>query len=402
MKIVWILLVCVVAAIPLRAQSPIAPQPDLTDVPIRLGPLYIDPTVSLTNLGVDTNVFNEAEDQMPKEDFTFTVTPAANMWLRAGRSWLSGRINEDLVWYQKYSGERSGNTSYNVNWTVPLNRLVFAVDGAWLNTRDRPGYEIDARSQRVEASYGGSAEVRAFSKSFLGGRVTRRHVDFDRAAEFLGSNLHDELNRTVTWAGGTFRYELTPLTSLVFSAGREEARFEFSPVRDSNSTTISGGVRFDPDALIKGTATFGYRNFRPLDPTLPPFRGATADVGLEYVAGSSTDLSMTLTRQLEYSYELEWPYFVQTGAVWQVAQQIHGPIDAVGRYGIVRLAYQALEGIDATNRNDRVHTFGGGVGYHAGRRMRIGFTIDRQERTSSLEHRRYVGLRLGTTITYGR
>ncbi len=296
----WITLAWVLVAAGLHAQTPIAGEPDLSQVRIRIGPLYVDPTLSLTNLGVDTNVFNEADDQGPKRDFTFTVTPAANLWLRMGPSWLSGRVNEDIVWYKKYSGERSGNTSYNIGWNVPLNRLIMNVDASWLNTRDRPTYEIDARSQRVETSYRGQAEVRALSKTFIGAQVSRRHVDFDHDAVFLGSNLHDELNRTVTTAAGTFRYALTPLTSLVFSAGREQDHFDFSPERNSRSLAISGGVQFDPDALLKGSATFGYRNFQPVDPTLPSFRGSTAQVSLTYVAGGATQVTVTATRNLEY------------------------------------------------------------------------------------------------------
>src|SRR5215471_19798646 len=113
------------------------PQPpqgsdDPENVRMRIGPVMLNPTIALTNLGVDNNVFNEPDDQNPKEDFTFTVTPASDVWLRMGSTWLTATIKEDLVWYQKYSSERTANTFYNGSWRVPLNRLVLKFGGSYL------------------------------------------------------------------------------------------------------------------------------------------------------------------------------------------------------------------------------------------------------------------------------
>ena len=70
-----------------------------------------------------------------------------------GRSWVTGNVKEDLVWYQTFASERSANNSVKVGWLLPLNRLTFNADTAYLHTRDRPGFEIDARSQRSELAY---------------------------------------------------------------------------------------------------------------------------------------------------------------------------------------------------------------------------------------------------------
>ncbi|HXI31274.1 MAG TPA: hypothetical protein VNG89_22710, partial [Vicinamibacterales bacterium] len=37
-------------------------EPDPAKVRVRLGPLWMNPTIALTNIGVDNNVFNEPED----------------------------------------------------------------------------------------------------------------------------------------------------------------------------------------------------------------------------------------------------------------------------------------------------------------------------------------------------
>src|SRR6476659_4202958 len=80
--------------------------PDPTMVHVRLGALWIKPTLALTNAGVDENVFNNPDAQA-QSDFNVTVTPSADVWLRVGRTWVTGTFQEDVVWYRKFASERS-------------------------------------------------------------------------------------------------------------------------------------------------------------------------------------------------------------------------------------------------------------------------------------------------------
>jgi hypothetical protein len=395
------LLVLSLAPVGAFAQSePGAPPPT---VRMRIGPLFINPTLALTNAGVDDNVFNEADSASPKKDFTVTVTPATDLWLRFGRSWIDANIREDIVYYQKYANQRSANSSYKVNWLIPLNRLTLNPGAAYLNTRDRPGFEIDLRSQHTDLDYNGTIEIRALSKTFFGVRGDRRTTQFAPDAVFLGSNLQIELNRTATTGAVTLRHQATPLTSITFDVSREQDRFEFSPSRDSDSTAITGGVKFDPFALIKGAATFGYRDFKPLSPGVPGYQGPTAAVDLSYVALGSTKLAATVTRDVQYSYDINQPYYLLTGVTGSIGQQIFGPVDVVGRIGTQQLAYRDRVGaaVAVSNGVDHVRSYGGGVGYHLGRDMRIGFNIDQQRRISAVDSRQYSGLRYGFAATYG-
>jgi hypothetical protein len=377
--------------------------PDPSKVRVKIGPFWMNPTMSLTNMGVDTNVFNEADDQSPKRDFTFTFTPQTEVWVRMGPTWMNGTIREDIVWYQKYATERSGNDSYSLGWKAPFNRLSLSVNGSWLNARDRPGFEIDARSQRKETKYEGTVELRALTKTFFGVIGGRQSVNFDKAAVFLGNSLQDGLNRTSTSAGLTLRNQLTPLTSITFTALRQEDRFEFSSLRNANSTSFSGSVKFDPAALLKGTATFGYRDFEPSSPGLPNYKGTTAMADLSYSVFGTTKFDLTATRDVQYSYDVNQPYYVQSGLTGSVSQQIFGPFDATVRGGAQQLDYRDRAGavLAASNRVDRVRSYGGGVGYHFGKDTRIGFNVDQQKRSSAVSSRQFSGLRYGTSVTYG-
>jgi hypothetical protein len=369
---------------------------------VRLGPLALKPALSLTNAGVDNNVFNEPNDQSPKSDFTMTVQPKTDLWLHLGRSLVIGNVTEDLVYYQKYVSQRSANNADKVGLLVPLTRITFKGNVAYLNTHDRPGFEIDVRVHHKDITYDGAVEVRALSKTFVGLRAERQTFNYDNTV-FAGADLRTELNRTVTTQALTLRYQLTSLTSLTADAAKEQDRFDFSQLRDSDSTTINGGVLFDPFALLKGSAKFGYRDFRPLVAGLPGYRGSTASVDLSYIALSSTKVSVTAARDIQYSYDVNQPYYVQTGGTLSITQQIFGPVDVVGRVGAYRLVYQERAGaaIPAPGRTDYIHSYGGGVGYHLGRDVRIGFNVDKQHRTSALDSRTYDDLKYGTAVTYG-
>jgi hypothetical protein len=394
--------VCV--AIPTGASAQLPPsEPDPSNVSVRIGPLYLNPTISLTNLGIDTNVFNEAVHENPKRDFTFTVEPRADLWLRIGPTWLAGQIGEQVIWYQKYSTERSSNTRYQLGWRVPLNRLTFQVEGSRIHTHERPGFEIDARAERVERGIGGAAEVRLLARTFLGVRARRSFTDFADDAAFEGESLDTELNRTSTELALTARNQLTPLTSLNLAVSRGQDRFQSSPLRDSDSTGVNGGLQFDRSALLQGGATFGYRRFRPRDPSVPDFAGTTIGVDLSYVLLGSTRFNVQVTRDVAYSFDVKQPYYLQTGLATSIAQQIFGPVDVVGRYGAQRLSYRDRVGalVEAADRVDSVRSFGFGFGYHLGRDLRIGVNVDRSRRLSPVENRQYQGFKFGTAVTYG-
>ncbi len=158
----------------------------------------------------------------------------------------------------------------------------------WATLKDRPGYEIDERALRDEDTVFGSFEVRALSKTLFGVRASRLKVDYDSNDNFQGVNLQQELNVTTTTYGVTMRNEVTPLTSITIEATRSQDRFEYTPARNADSTTLSGTVTFDPAALIKGSATVGYRDFKPSDPAVPGYDGLTASANLVYTLLGST------------------------------------------------------------------------------------------------------------------
>jgi len=391
-------LALVVAVLPATALAQSGGPP--ANVRMRIGPLFINPTIALSNAGQDTNVFNDATNA--KTDFTVTVTPGTDLWLRFGRTWFQGNVSEDLVWFQKYASERSANNSYSLKWTVPLNRVILTPSWNYVNTRARPGFEIDARAERTEMAYGGTVELRLFSKSAVTFEGKQSTTGFADTAEFLGTNLHDALNRTVTTGSLSLTHRVTPLTTLAATGSLSRDNFKFSGLRDSESRTISGSIRFDPAALIKGSASFGYSEFRPASADMPGYKGSVASVDISYVLLGITKFSVTAGRDVQYSYDINQPYYVQTGIGGSVGQQLFGPLDVVARGALRRMEYRDRIGaiVPVAERVDHMESYGLGIGYHLGRDTRIGVNVDQSRRISAVSFRRYSGWTYGVAVTY--
>src|SRR5712671_3801329 len=131
---------------------------------VHIGPLMMNPTISLSNIGIDHNVFNDPPDRLPKQDFTVTVTPLTDFWLRLGSTWINANVNASISWFKTYASERTANTLYKLGWIVPGTIVSFKVDGTYVHARERPGFEIDTRAERQETSFNGALDFHALSK----------------------------------------------------------------------------------------------------------------------------------------------------------------------------------------------------------------------------------------------
>lgn len=405
-----LLVLCVALAL-LRAVPAVAQDggPDPANVRVRLGPLMMNPTISLSNIGIDHNVFNDPPDKVPKQDFTFTVTPLSEFWLRAGPTWITASLDESINWYQKYASERTANNLYKLGWNIPGSLMSLKLEGTYINARERPGFEIDTRAARKETNFNAAYEYHALSKTYIGVTASRTQTRFASDAEFLDPetnveiNLSTSLNRIDTIYGVDLRHQLTPLTTVTFSATRGTGHFEFSPDRNSVSNSVNATIAFLPAALVAGRASIGFNNFKPEDPTLPGYQGVIGDASLTYVLLGSTRFALTASRGIQYSYDVNQPYYLQSRIGGSVAQQIFGPFDVQVRGDISFLNYRDRAGavIPVPDRIDRVTTVGIGLGFHMGKDLRLSFNVDQNNRDTQVLEHAYEKFLVGTSLTYG-
>jgi len=381
------------------AQPPTLPDPEQTGR-FHVGFLRYTPSLVLSNLGVDTNVFNELED--PKEDFTVAFGPKAEFWSRLGpRARFYGSVGIDYQYFQEYDSQRSFGTSDVARVDVDLGRLMPFAEGMYVNTRVRPGYEIDERARRENLTGRVGVGVRVQSKTRLLAWIREERYRFDAGEEFLDVELSVALDRDSKYFGGGAQVELTPLTTFILDVESGEDRFVLSPERDADTYKVVGGFKFKPFALIDGNLSLGYRSFTTLDRLVPDYGGFVAAVGLGYIL-RSTRFNGEFNRDVAYSFETVEPYYLQTDWGLAVTQKITTAWDIVGRVGQYKLDYETIGLPGGTRRSDSGNRYGGGVGYTLGQYIRLGFDVNYMDRESEADiTRNYDGVRAGATVTYG-
>jgi hypothetical protein len=395
---------CAIGVLLLSAPALVSAQ--TTDDPIerarlQVGPLGLTPSIALTRLGIDSNVFNEFEN--PKSDFRFTVSPQIDAWLRAGRSRLSVAARGDLWYFNRYTSERSVDGAVNTRFEVRGARVTPWLGGSLMSGRQRLGYEIDLRYRGTTRQFGAGVDLRVARLTRVG--ITAGRVDYDHEpADFLGSNLREVLDRRSDSLGLEVRHALTPLTTFVVSGERARERFQFTPARNANSTRVDTGFDLSRFALIGGRGRIGYRQFTGTGGDLPAFSGVVASVAASSTVRGRTHIEVAAERDINYSWEIVYPYYVLAGATVTVTPQLTPRWDVRGRVGTYHLAYRAAVGVPDVEpeRVDRFEVMGAGIGYRLSRDMRVGIDVDRERRQSPVWRRAYEGFRTGISVSYGR
>jgi hypothetical protein len=380
-----------------QAQTP-APEGAAT-ARIHLGGLALEPRVALRNVGIDTNVFNEASGET--RDWTASFGPALDSWLQVGRTLLASTTAVGWNYYREAVSERSFDASHFSRLDVNLGPLTPHVNAGIERTRQRPNVEIDARALRHTTRAGGGLVGRIGPKLSVDLFQEHRRIEFENQV-YDGVNLATLSRREVETTLHT-SYALTPLTSVAVRAAVRQDRFLTETLRDADTLSVMPGITFKPLALVSGSAFVGFRAFTPLSEGVPAFRGLVSDVDLRYQLRDLTRLAVTVIRDVDYSYEPTEPYYVSSGVSGSITQAIGGGWDLVGRGATTRLDYRAFAGTVAADaaRVDRVNVYGIGMGRHLASDVRIGLDVNHVTRHSPEPSRVYTGLRVGGSVTYG-
>lgn len=397
-RLFFFVMFCSLAVSAVAQQVPGASDDPVANARFRFGVIALNPRVGVQNVGVDSNVFNTADNE--QRDFTFTLAPGTQFLMRTGKGLLSIDGGVGFVYFNKFSTERSANSSATARYELRFNRMQPYVSARTLNTRERPGYEIDARARHYETEFHVGTDVDVASKSAIS--VDLRHLDYSFNGDevFNGRPLNQELNRRLRSIDLGWRQRLTPLTTWVSRVTRESERFQFESTRNADSLKVSSGFELGRLALIRGSAFAGYRKLTPADGGISPeFTGVISDVNVAYTAPTQTRLGAVVQRDVQYSYEPRTPYYVQTGWTATLTQRIIGRWDAQIAGGRDRLSYHAIDARDA--RRDYIGRVGGGIGYTMGDQVRASFDVQSFYRSSDSPGREYGGIRAGLSVTYG-
>ena len=386
--------------LPRGAAAQTTPDPS-ENARFRWGALRFTPFLAITEIGVDTNVFNDAEE--PQRDTTATFGPGTEYWVRAGRARVSAKSDVQYTWFRDFASQRSLSTNNDLKIEFPMARLTPFVDGVFDHGRVRPGYEIDTRAFRTDSGAGGGLDIGLTTKTGVRLEAHRRRLKYREDEFFFGNSLQETLNRRTDSLGLSWRQKLTPLTTFVVLSEYEKERFDFQSSRDASGVRLMPGFEFDPFALIGGKVFVGYRSFDTADPRLPNYSGVVADVEANYRA-KSTRFDVRVQRDVDYSAEEIEPYYLLTDIGVKVTQKVTQRWDVVGTASRQWLDYQRLEGLalsEVPSHADHGYRVGGGVGYMLGTSVRVGVDLAYYQRNSPIALRDYNGLRMGGSFTYG-
>jgi hypothetical protein len=386
----------------LGSAGPAVAQTDsAAQAPFRVGPVGLSPVFRLTNVGWDSNVFNQNEEFDPPSDFTSAVTPAVDAFIRSPRFNLSAHSQWDYYYFRRLSSLRALDIDQSARVDATLNRLSPYVGGSWLTTRHRQNLEIDAIVRRRNSSLLVGTALRLSAKTALDFHAARSTVSYEGGALFRGAELAQALNHDSVNAGVDLRYQITPLTSFAIGVSRSRARFDSSPERDGDSWQVGPSVEFKPLALISGTASVAFRKTTFRDATQPEFKSAVASVNLQYTLYGRTQFAVTAQRGLEYSYLESQLDYVLAGLDTTVTHRLNERWDVVGSFGRYGLGYRRRE-VEASLAvpSQTFFNYGTSLGYRFGRQHRLAFNVERTHRSADVAAHEYERVRVSSSLTY--
>jgi hypothetical protein len=373
----------------------VAGQETLPPGTLVLGPVRITPSILLQDMGVDNNVFNEQTD--PKSDFTFTLTPRAEVVFRMRRLRLSYNLATEYIYFKKYKSERGANTSSGARLDLELGRFKPYGTIQGVNTKARLNTEVDTRARHHDVIYGAGLAFKLASRTSVVVDATQSKVAYDPGEEFRGTDLARSFDGQRRTLDGGVAFALTPITTLTMLVDREERRFQLSPDRDSSAWRVAPTFTFNPTGVLSGSASVGYRRFTPESPTLPSFTGVVSRVNIKATIHRRHEMLAQFSRDVQYSYDLDNDYYVGTGGTVTWTWLVFGPIDVRATGGRYLMDYRG-----GPLNSDTSMNYGVGVGYRFAKSARLGanIVVSRRDSTNSPE-RSFRNQRLFAGLTWG-
>jgi Putative beta-barrel porin 2 len=381
------------------AQRSTVPVDPPESAPVRLGPVALAPSLAVTNLGWDSNIFAQP-DAEAVGDFTATTTPRVLGWMRLGRARVRGRAAVNLVYFQDHPDQRSVDEDYEGRFDLVLTRLTPYMSTTWVSARQPTGFEVDQRVRRHEKSFTAGVGIEMGPRTNLDLGVRRRRAEFSDQGDFQDPLVSEFDDYTSQGVSASFGHDLTPFTSFVVTADGHEDRFDGAPDRDTDNVGIGSGVEFRPHAMISGHAYVGWLRMQMVNGDSPPFGGLTAAMDLAYTLLGATRFSLQAERDVQYSAVRNQEAYLQAGLTASVNHRFNETWDAGARIGRFHLTYGLFEGTGApgvpgpqsSGYAEDITQYGGQLGYRIGPQMRLAFVLHQQQRDSEL----------GTTRGYSR
>jgi hypothetical protein len=356
----------------------------------RVGPLRIAPGLTIREMGHDDNVFDEAVD--PKEDWLIAGTPDISVFTRLRFVQLAGYAGSEMQYYHTYESENDIGYSFKGRADLLLSRISPFIGAAQTRSRTRPNGEIDVRADQLsnELSGGVAYELSAHAQVFAAAIQTKN--DFEDAFQ-SGVSLEQSLSRQGLQYQGGFKTALTPLLSMQLSGGIQKDEFKFDPTRNGESRSISASFTIDTAAVISGGATFGFQDYKPVDPLVEPFRGLVGSGFITYPLLEIGHFNFGFNRGTQYSFDSAEAYYLENSFTIVYTQRLIGQVDLQGNTARSFFDYGNKVGSEA--RRDSLESYNGNLGYNLRNKTRVSANYEYARRRSpEIADRNYIRRRV--------
>ncbi len=346
---------------------------------LSLGPVKVAPGLIIRELGWDSNVFDQPESESPKEDYLAAFQPDVSMFARTRFFKVSAFAGLDLNYFKEYTSENSTGHILRGRVDVLLSRLRPFIAGGETKTRTRPNGEIDVRADRKDNELSGGLSFDFGAHSMVYGAAILTNNAFEDAFED-GVNIGETMTREGNDYSAGMRTELTPLLALTVLGGYHEDLFEYVPERNTDGYYATAQLRFAPEGLINGDASFSYRTMNAVDPLVRGFRGLVGNLALSYALMEMGRFNLALGRNLQYSFDTAEAYYVANTFSLGYTHRVVGPLDVQVRGARSRFVYEASE--RNPDHTDTLDMAAGSVGYNLKNRTRVALNYEFARRCS--------------------
>jgi len=279
------------------------------------GPFRIQPSLVISNAGVDSNVFYSPSE--PIKDFTITAGPAATIYVPIHRKFvLSLYGSPQYVWYSKTEQERTWNYYFTGAAQLSLKNVFFSVEGNYSDARERWNTEIDIRPRRKEEGYGGSVLIKAAWKtSFSLGYRTVKY-NYESVEDASGFNVQEKLNRQESYASFSMFYQASTQRRffLDFEYGLYEFQFAVqAAIGDAWSGAAYAGLEFSRlGRRVRGRVRIGYKKYDVRAVDGPDYQGVVGDSQLWVRLAKPFVIRGSYVRDVRFSLWYGNPYYVES------------------------------------------------------------------------------------------
>ncbi len=284
------------------------------DAAWKLGPFRIQPSLVISNAGVDSNVFYSPSS--PIKDFTITAGPAAALYVPIHRKFvLSLYGSPQYVWYSKTERERTWNYYLNAAAQLSLKNVFFSLEGTYSDARERWSTEIDIRPRRKETGYGGSVLVKiAWKTSFS---LAYRTVKYDyENLLFDIFNVRERLNRRESYANFSMFYQASTQRRFFLDFEYGLYQFDFAAqaaIGDSRSGAAYAGLEFSRlGRRVRGRIRVGYKKFDVRAAGGPDYQGVVGDSQLSVRLAKPFVIRGSYVRDVRFSLWYNNPYYLES------------------------------------------------------------------------------------------